>query len=60
MVCKASHPPRYGGQRALRHYISGAPNRTCSEPLDDSVELFLEGLRFDQRVKLEELATTGK
>ena len=38
----------------------GYPNRTCSEPLEDSVELFLEGLRFDQRVKLEELATTGK
>jgi len=40
--------------------ILGDPNRTCSEPLEDSVELFLEGLRFDQRVKLEELATAGK
>ena len=38
----------------------GYPNRTCSEPLEDSVELFLEGLRCNQHVKLEELTTTAK
>ena len=35
--------------------LVGAPKRTHPEPLQSGVEQFLEMLRFDQRIKLEEL-----
>ncbi len=40
--------------------LPGSPKRTHPEPLQVGVEQFLEMLRFDQRIKLEELPDIGK